>query len=523
MRIEILTQEFRKNLLEQGYFVDEILYEADSNSVGRKKSLKKTLRYWTGMPNDVICEGLFNYDRDVVSPKINSVILEKLDANIKTKTNENLPSVKVKEISRATGFSSEKIVNILSGYPFKFSVNGSSFVAEVQKPEFPSERLTFASCCKYGISPKRVSREARFQSRKPGGGVIQKAGLQNRNIDRVIRKKTFEEMEIIFTKSVPKQEEIEYGVMEELEIPVKKRKRNASEIIYESIKSSDVMRVFQWFKDVGLDKNWIYKTNEAAFAENLVRLAGGEPTDFLIWNCIGFKWFMDAKGNMPTCEINDNLDAAITPFFRQRISEMANILSSIGDPNITVLVPSNEAFNQRVWKYRQPEEERNVVINQAVDGLSNIFETVIFPCNVNFKVMRWDEYLQLMGADKKPQEYSDEGERRLRQSVNFEKIVKEAVKNGRGYFTSYGIKNIKDDVFKARQIMYYGVYAGEGVAYEELKSKGQNIVVVNFEEMRVPQMAFLGALGDLSIVTPIKTNEMMKYYQWETRQVAKRR
>ncbi len=522
MRPEILTSQFQKSLQEQGYPVDDILSDVTSGA-DKKQSPVKVIRRWTGLPNNAIREGLFNDDRDVVSPRINGAILGRLEAWIDTKTDEGLPAITIKELSRTINLSPEKIIGVLSKYPLSFSVNGSSFSTGIQRPEFPNGRLTLSDSSEYGLSPSRVARAARYQSRPPGGGPVQKAGIQDRDVDGVIRKRAWGEQEVQYNKILPSQEEVEYGVIEELEVPARKRERKAEEIIYSEPEGAKIMQVFQWFKEVGLGKNWVYKGNEAAFAENLVKLSRGEPVDFLIWNCIGFKWFEDAKGDMATCDISDNLDAAITPFFQQRIQETAAALSVIGNPNITILVPSNEAFDARVWKYRQSEEEREGIIDQAVDGLADIFELLPLPQNVRLDVMRWDDYLTSRCVRGIPEDYSQEGENRLRKSKGFGKIIKEAVQSGRGYFASNGIKNISDEVFASRQVMYYGVYAGEGVVFEELQERGRGVVVVNFEEKRVPQMVFLGALGNLAIVTPISTSVMVNYYQWETRQIGKRK
>jgi hypothetical protein len=311
--------------------------------------------------------------------------------------------------------------------------------------------------------------------------------------------------------------------MEDLEIPIQDTAKTVEETIYAEPEGTKIMQAFKWFKEVGFDKNWVYRNNEVGFAENLVKLSRGEPIDFLIWNCIGFKWFEDARDEMPSCSINNNLDAAITPFFRERIQEIAKVLSTIGNPNVTILVPSNEAFDGRVWKYRQSREEREDVISQVVSGLTNTFKGIPLPPNASLNVTRWDDYLASRCIEGRPEDYSEKGENRLRESANFRKIVKEATKSGRGYFAQNGIINIRDDVFEKRQVMYYGVYAGEGVAFEELQAKRRGITVINFEEMRVPQMAFLGALGNLAIVTPIKSEEMVGYYRWEERQIAKRK
>jgi hypothetical protein len=315
------------------------------------------------------------------------------------------------------------------------------------------------------------------------------------------------------------------GVMDELLLPTQTELPGTVEEIIYSVgeRGNDVMDVFRWFKDDGFGENWVLG-DERRLAKDLVDFSQGTPTDFPIWNCIGFEWIKDPKGGFPFCNITNNLDAAITWYFKDKIQEMSEMLSFIENPTISILVPSNEAFDGRVWRYKQPLEEREKVINETVEGLNERFGTLLLPENTTVQAVRWDDFLTNLNAEKTPAEYSIEGEKRVKESRNFAKIVKEATKSGRKYLERNGITNVTNgDLLAKRQIEYYGVYAGEGVFYEELKKRGRNVIVTNFEEMRVSQMAFLGSNGATSFVTPIKWQRMQEFYQWEAQQIAKRK
>lgn len=314
-------------------------------------------------------------------------------------------------------------------------------------------------------------------------------------------------------------------VMDELSIQTNENFPNTvEEIIYAEPSGNDIMDVFQWFKNDGFGENWVLGGNERLFAKNLVSFAQGKPTDFPIWNCIGFQWLKDPKAGFPFCNITNNLDATITWYFKDKIQEMCEMLSFIGNPNISILIPSNEALDERVWRYKQPLREREKILNEAVDGLNERFGSLLLPENASVQATRWDDFLSRLKANKTPAEYSETGEKRVKAASNFSKILKEAIKSGRRYLAQNGITNITNDKLLAnRQIMYYGVYAGEGVAYEELTQSGRNIMVVNFEEMRVSQMAFLGSNGSVPFVTPIPWQKMQQYYRWEAQQIAKRK
>lgn len=519
MNQEIFTPGFRDTLKSLGYSVPDLV--ADLDDLSGSADTRRLLREWTGLPNDVIGEGLFNDERDVIAPCIYAVLLKELDPWIKVNATDGLPELSVKQVSRVTQMSPQKIVSVLGLYPLLFDINGIQYTSSVQKPEFPAgDNLRLKDSHRFDVSASRVSREARYQSRKPGGIQVQKSGLQNSRINSVIRKKAWENLEIRFIPCDFDENSVNYGVMSDLEIDSKNAEQSSIDSVYTQENAQDILDVYRWFQDIGFGKNWLYKQKDALFVQSLIRLSRGEPVDFLIWNCIGFQWFADPKGAMPTCNITNNLDAAITPFFQNKIYDIETVLSTLGKPRITILAPSNEALDTSgVWRYEQSEGERKIILNETVTGLQRIFCSRL---NTNIQVMSWQEYLLSRGARYDSQYYSKQGEYRLRSSKKFNKIIKEAVKSGQGYFAQNKITNIQNTMLRDREIAYYGVYAGEGVAFEELQKRGQGIVIVNFEEFRVPQMEFLGANGNLSILTPIKENEMLSYYRWEARQVANR-
>lgn len=519
----LFNQDFSRELAQAGYDVNGM-----KEAIDGKQDAVKVVRQWTGLSNNTIRDGLFNETRDVVIPRIEQEVLATLSPWIGTKTDEDLPAIQTIQLVRSTGLSPERIIDALSRYPLTVAVNGSTFTSAIQVPEFPKQGLTPSDASDFGVSPKRVVRDARYLSRPPGGGAVQKAKIQESKIDGIIKREARRRAQVVFEPVVTSEEiaidSSDLGAMEELSIttPDQITKKSIQEIIYSEPNGRDIMNVFQWLKETGFGRNWVLGNSEQLLAESLTKFSRGESTDFLIWNCIGFKWFGSPDGQFPTCNITNNLDVAISLYFRNKVQEMAETLATIGDPNITILVPSNEAFDERAWQYRQPYDEREKIINDAVEGLRNGYEDVLLPPNATVNVMRWDDFIQSRGVERDLQEYSSEGERRVRESDNFNKIVREAIKSGRSYFGQNGIGNVSDEAFAERQPRYYGVYAGEGVAFEELQQKGRNIVVINFEEMRVPQMAYLGARGNLPVITPITEKEMVGYYRWEARKIQER-
>ncbi|MEK7092782.1 MAG: hypothetical protein AAB907_04105 [Patescibacteria group bacterium] len=313
------------------------------------------------------------------------------------------------------------------------------------------------------------------------------------------------------------------GIMDELMVPAPEElPGTVEEIIYSEENGTKIWDVFKWFKNGNFGKDWVLGRDERRFAKDLVDFSQGKPTDFIIWNCIGFQWENDLRGGFPRSEITSNLDASIAWYFNTQIEEMSLMLSDIGNPNISIIIPSNEALDERVWKYTQPTEERNAIVDQAVAGLSEKFKTMPLQENVCLQVTRWDDFLIKRGAEKTQTAYSQEGENRIRKSGKIARITTEAIRSYRKYLEEKGIKHLRDDELANRRIMYYGVYAGEGVFYEEQKRKNRNTVVVNFEEMRVAQMGYLGSNGSATFVTPIKLPQMQEYYRFENSQLPQR-
>lgn len=130
--------------------------------------------------------------------------------------------------------------------------------------------------------------------------------------------------------------------------------------------------------------------------------------------------------------------------------------------------------------------------------------------------MRWDEYLKTRNIAKVPLAYAAEGEQRLKETPDFWNIQEEAIQNGVEYFKENGVR-VDADLIAEKRIRYYGMYEGEGAAMADIRESGRNVIVINFEELRVSKMALRGAKGKLPIVTPISDEEMTAYYQWENK------
>jgi len=95
------------------------------------------------------------------------------------------------------------------------------------------------------------------------------------------------------------------------------------------------------------------------------------------------------------------------------------------------------------------------------------------------------------------------------------------LKSARAEFGAKGMK-LDTETLLAIQTAYYSMYVGEGVAFDELARQGRNIIILNFEEMRVPQLEYLGAQGNITIITPAKAREIKAFYDWKNKKIAYR-
>ncbi|OGG08698.1 hypothetical protein A2154_00320 [Candidatus Gottesmanbacteria bacterium RBG_16_43_7] len=260
------------------------------------------------------------------------------------------------------------------------------------------------------------------------------------------------------------------------------------------------------------------------FIDNLIKLSRGEPVDFIIWNCFGFRYFQQ-NFEYPYAQLINNLDTAIVGYFSQRIEEMAKILSKIGKVNIIILVPTNEAYGDRVniWNFKQSIEEREQVIEDSINRLTDIARAIPTPIPATIQIRRWDKYL-ITRMIKNPQEYySDRGIFAIESADDYQLLRENASRHAQLYFQQYSLVVQQNKETTDRQLRYLGMYTGEGLAYRDLIDIGINIVIVNFEEGRVPTFNFRGAGGEVPIVTPAKPNEISAYYIWKKQIIAERR
>lgn len=499
MERSIFSKQFEQELVTQGFKPGDFLNKPDQI---------KSVRKQTGLPDGIIRDGLFNNDRDVLRPSVQQAVKQTLGPWIDLGIDE-IPSLTILEISRATGLSPSKVIQILTNYPVTISVNGTTLQSSVEPPTIP-KNPSLKVCSDLGISTKRIQRGARYLSRAPGGGPVQKAGIQRKRLEAKIKEEARRRTKVRF--SIPKAE------VEDSKLESSSPFEAIESIVYQSERGRKILEIINWFKTNGFGKNWILGDNELRFAQILVDFSNGKPVDFLVWNCIGFEWFENPGGGYPVCNVTDNLDTAITAYFQQEIIKIVNVLSIIGNPQVAILIPSSEALDENFWQYQQQETERQTILNSTVKEIEQLYRSIELPEGSIVRVLRWDDYVKSLGIRTQPNKYTQQGIEMLRQSADADKIREEGARSGRSYFQTYGIDGVPLNILAEGQLKYYGMYVGEGLTLAEIQ-RDNPVVIINFEEMRVSQMTLRGAGGNLPIVTPISNQQMTRYYQWRKNQI----
>lgn len=421
---------------------------------------------------------------------------------------ELLPRIELKQICRATGLTIEQASNLINQGLVEITINNQPMVAKIdqQKANIPIKKAI-----------REAVKDTVKKRRKRNLRKAVRGKLTSKELRKKIGSETAENSLITFIRKE------ETTIKSEPKKLQKEKPPSLKEQAFGEINGEKIWEVFNWFKEIGFGGKWVYGSRERLFLEDLIALSKGETVDFQIWNCIGFEWFENPTGDYPFCDLNDNLDVAIAWYFKNRIVEIASRLSKLGQANLVILIPSNEAFYEKMWNYRQSQNEREQIINRTRDWLNEKFFTIEIPKNATIAAMRWDEYLISRGITDDPQTFSEQGEQRIIISSNYKEILEEAVRNGLAYFKKNKV-SVNPRLIAPRRIRYYGVYAGEGIVSKFMRLVlKRRIVVLNFEEMRIAKMEDLGADGNISIITPAKGEEIEKYYQFENETVQRRK
>jgi len=200
--------ETEKLLINTGAFYrkigDKPLARFFMDEIKASKKPLRTLGLYTRLKKTEMDEVIFNPDRDIKLPKITSAI---------RRITKGFPSnLRIKEISRETGIPPEQINNIISRFKPKIFFNAVSYLIETDyKPVPPNTKVTPSQIKDYNLKSRKVLKAARYQSRAPGGGPVQRTRIQDYRITSIVKSEVISSARIVFVPEIMKTENEEPG------------------------------------------------------------------------------------------------------------------------------------------------------------------------------------------------------------------------------------------------------------------------------------------------------------------------
>lgn len=241
-------------------------------------------------------------------------------------------------------------------------------------------------------------------------------------------------------------------------------------------------------------------------AARLQELAEGRQVPLVVFNCLDFTW-KPAGLKYPESIVFGDATTSICLYSQDAIEVVRLDLEVLGNPDLKIIIPDSELFDDRVFSFAQPKEEREMIAKKFKAELA---EVVIDLEKSNSPVTLWSEYCQLQGL-RSPQSYTSENYERIQSDPQLQKRVREHVKDSRQYFQKNGIfseylAKVREEEFFDRTAWYLAMYMGEGQALSDSRA-----IVINLEDRRVPSNFQIGADGKLPILTPVDSAE---FYRW---------
>lgn len=242
-------------------------------------------------------------------------------------------------------------------------------------------------------------------------------------------------------------------------------------------------------------------------SQRLSELLEGRRVPVVIFNCIDFEWRTKPK-NYPESIISSNTATSICAFFQQDILAVMRELNLLGRPQLSIIIPDSELFDDRPFSFAQDLRQRQDIGNVIRTGLTR--QLTALADDNGSPVFYWSEYCQSRGL-LSPLEYTSRNYEKIKTDPKLFKKVKDQTKDSKRYFVKNGlnpeyIKDIADEEICEKVCWYCAMYAGEGQALSDSKA-----ITVNLEDRRVPLWFQRGAADSLPILSPVDPNI---FYSW---------
>ncbi len=448
---------------------------------------------------------LFNEIRDLIVPAVQTVVEREIVPWLDTECDEYLPELPLQlvaasavELLEVDGVSIRRsfIEKLIDAGEVVVSVNSTQFRLATEERD---------------VNPKRVIDKITYQSRKPDGGPVVRSRTQWFKFDRTKERLERESRVVVFEpileeEALVVESYLSDEVLSDYQVPLEKWE--VFRYVVDSLRNRG-------------DKQWL-TGREDLLLERLAQIARGEEVDFLIWNCLGFEFVPDEEGGFPKTIVTSNLDTAITRFFADQLGEVMQIVSSLGNANFVILVPTNEGLGDGlgIWRYVQSKNERQSIIDQAITEFGEIIEMIeLYSGSIGISVMRWDDYLELSECGLDQNEITGIGiESSYFSDAESLDYREEVLAQGKSTLRDYSSELDLDDpmveqAILARQLRFKGVYRGEGAVSRGNRIGNRDMVWLNFEGAGVKEDQLAGAQGNIAIVTPISQSAIQGYYR----------
>lgn len=499
------TLQFKNQLVKAGYPLTDIERVLKDS---QKPDIVGITQSWTNIPAGVIKENIWQEERDGLLPLVKIRLETILQPWITTQTDKQLPTIRIRDLARATRLPPQKIEGLLTRHSIPFAINGTSLTAKIEptKRDNDDKKQTVFSekdARNLGISLKRIARDSRYLSRPPGGGPVQKARVVETTRTQLIRQRIIEKTIVQFVRKKEQKIEPEDKTERVRLSPIDKEWYAFIELGANPSEIETLQEVMHYF-DSREFNNKIPGRNQ--LREQFLQLSQGREVPVIIFNCLPFDW-VPQEERYPQPVILDETDTAICGYYEQELTESLDKLKKIGNPKPIIIIPDSEAFDERLWIFQQSTEEREKIIESVKQALTTRFQSLTEQYGLS--VQTWSQYCQENNLQT-PRQYTEENYFRIKNSPQLSEKIKNQINKDRFYLARYigrrKAREIPDNEYFERLCWYYAMYAGEGQAQQDLRA-----ININFEEGRVQSWYEVGAKDELPSITPVK--DTTTYYK----------
>lgn len=242
-------------------------------------------------------------------------------------------------------------------------------------------------------------------------------------------------------------------------------------------------------------------------SQRLNELLEGRKIPVVVFQCIDFEWMADEEGKYPKALAKTDLSTPICSFYEEGILEVTSKLSTLGTPQLLIIIPDSELYDDRPFSFAQSIKERQELATNFRIELPKLLPRI---CNEVGTVILWSDYCKSFGLAS-PSEYTTTNFDKIKQDPKLAKKVRDQAKDSRRFFIRNGLNatymtTIPDEEMEERVGWYCAMYAGEGQALLE-----SGAITVNLEDGRVPAWFQRGAANLLPILSPVDPNA---FYAW---------